>query len=274
MFCKHCGKNIYDLEKCPFCNDGENLNTEQNGIGQEEGPEQIKYVHTGEFYTDKVRKKNPAYRLADISEIAFMIAIFAIMLLMAIVEWMSKDFANIDLMLYTVYTYMLPVYWMAYILSTAVLVQGIAFLYDANKNKPKTAELFEYIKNQSKEAPALAWNHDSYIGDTWKAIMYRHNKKGFYMSWSLLGIDMLKPIIYIVLGVPALKYFHAWLLVLRSDSSPDAGEYIKNLLLNDKVIIFIVAYVIVKIAGKVIENMLTKEKQAMLSNYENGKYAD
>lgn len=25
MFCKHCGKNIYDLEKCPFCNDGEKL---------------------------------------------------------------------------------------------------------------------------------------------------------------------------------------------------------------------------------------------------------
>ncbi len=25
MFCKHCGKNIYDLEKCPFCNDGENV---------------------------------------------------------------------------------------------------------------------------------------------------------------------------------------------------------------------------------------------------------
>lgn len=28
MFCKHCGKNIYDLEKCPFCNDGENVQME------------------------------------------------------------------------------------------------------------------------------------------------------------------------------------------------------------------------------------------------------
>lgn len=274
MFCKHCGKNIYDLEKCPFCNDGENLNAEQNGTVNEESPEKIKYEHTGEFYTDKVRTKNPAYRLADISEIAFMIAMFAIVVLMAIVEWMSKDFTNIDLMLHTVYTYILPVYWMAYILCIAVLVQGIAFLYDAHKNKPKTAELFEYIKDKSKEAPALACNHDSYIGDTWKAIMFKHNKKGFYMACSLLGIDMLMPIIYIVLGVPAFKYFHAWLLVLRSDSSPEIGEYIKNLLLNDKVIIFIVAYVIVKIAEKVIKNILTKEKKIMLSNYENGKYND
>ena len=25
MFCKHCGKNIYDLEKCPFCANGEKI---------------------------------------------------------------------------------------------------------------------------------------------------------------------------------------------------------------------------------------------------------
>ena len=30
MFCKHCGKNIYDLEKCPFCNDGEKLDGQAN----------------------------------------------------------------------------------------------------------------------------------------------------------------------------------------------------------------------------------------------------
>ena len=29
MFCKHCGKNIYDLEKCPFCNDGEKLESSE-----------------------------------------------------------------------------------------------------------------------------------------------------------------------------------------------------------------------------------------------------
>ena len=29
MFCKHCGKNIYELEKCPFCNDGENVQEEE-----------------------------------------------------------------------------------------------------------------------------------------------------------------------------------------------------------------------------------------------------
>ncbi len=29
MFCRNCGKNIYDLEKCPFCNDGENVQKEE-----------------------------------------------------------------------------------------------------------------------------------------------------------------------------------------------------------------------------------------------------
>ncbi len=33
MFCKHCGKNIYDLEKCPFCANGENIEaSEKNDV--------------------------------------------------------------------------------------------------------------------------------------------------------------------------------------------------------------------------------------------------
>ena len=35
MFCKYCGKNIYELEKCPFCGNNEAVQEKTDAVKEE-----------------------------------------------------------------------------------------------------------------------------------------------------------------------------------------------------------------------------------------------
>lgn len=269
MYCKNCGKNIYDLEKCPFCN-GEADKGNENQAQDNQNPPQ--YKQNGEFFTDRIRKSNPAYRLADITEIVTMVVVGALFIIFLIKDWMAVEFTDFSLFFYTLGEIM-PFCWLNYIMAGAIAVQGISLMYSASKEKTKTAELFEYIKHSCKENPGAAYSHESYIGDTWKVIMYRHNKKGFWLSWGLWAIGLIKPFAYVVLGVPAIKHFTYYLLLTKSPIRPQI-DILKDVILVDKVIILVCVYAAVKIAEFAIKRLLKTEKEIMLGNYPNGKYQD
>ena len=62
MFCKYCGKNIYDLEKCPFCNDGEKLDasaTNETCCG-EAGVNEGKCENANEAFATEQKVVSPA----------------------------------------------------------------------------------------------------------------------------------------------------------------------------------------------------------------------
>ena len=65
MFCKHCGKNIYDLEKCPFCNDGEKL----DGQASEKTVDTEKPKNTEAVKESAVTPQAPADAMAAKEEV-------------------------------------------------------------------------------------------------------------------------------------------------------------------------------------------------------------
>lgn len=74
MFCKHCGKNIYDLEKCPFCDEGkkadeEKVEKEKNSVENEKITEteeentKAKIENSAEKVDAKEKKKKDNYKI-------------------------------------------------------------------------------------------------------------------------------------------------------------------------------------------------------------------
>lgn len=208
MFCKYCGKNIYDLEKCPFCEEGKKLTNEEKedlneASSQKNQAEKNKRTNYGvspktEEFTTRLKKENKGYRAINI--------IYGIvggiglggLVLSIIVSFFENSIAGdgfFGVMLLGVYDY-IP-YGIAFFIAgwTLELVRMIVYVRAAKKKEPSAKELFaDVYDKEDKEFFYIA------ASPAWEALSLRYDER--YFKFRLAGriVRLIGTIVSLVTG--------------------------------------------------------------------------
>ncbi|MBQ4108762.1 MAG: hypothetical protein IJC80_05110 [Clostridia bacterium] len=282
MFCKYCGKNIYDLEKCPFCNDGEKLNAQdanetseadvQNNIeevretvesAQETPTASLKKEEKAtdpekkpESFDVRLKRESKGYKVLSILKSVVFGFQIGIPVLQLIINWFNNRGTKFQYVLSKTLYDVVPIeVWLMFLSLAFGIALTIVYVNAAKKKNATDNELGAALTGLSLETSSLF--------DPLHAISLRYDKSLFIVSvmqtvFSI--IDMLVLAVAVRILVPlcytSLKTYGIFTNGFKNDVSIAVADYLE--LLIAIVVIFVITE-IVTVVLRLIRNSKTKE---------------
>lgn len=238
MFCEYCGKNIYDLKKCPFCNNGEKAEDENTEVKQEatkvkeEHPIAEATKQTGsenedantcnpyeptketKRFTDRLKKECKAFKAVNTADLIRMILSVAFPVLCILVFWIQNSNERFGYILlngvFNALPFIYVLFWVGILLNVAML---IIFIVQMKKKNASNKELFKCTRFTDDSDYSYGFAYLNGFQE-WQAISFKYEKKSFAMSiviWSLntmqWSANFIFGLIFLAVGIPASREY-------------------------------------------------------------------
>ena len=221
MFCKHCGKNIYDLEKCPFCADEEKTSGADDKKGKKqfnsgkgkitsalENDKKSKKKKGGndskkaQSFFDRLCKENKFFNFLNSFNKFIFLILMSLLGLSFLLVWSHNKGSKLEMILtfgfINAYPYMVGTMTLGIAIS---LVMMIIFIVQMKKKNPSNKSLFSAICENGKCDPDGGLTDISNV--TWQGITYKYDKAAFVLSIIQMVIKILDTLVFmpIIVGI-------------------------------------------------------------------------
>ena len=199
MFCKHCGKNIYDLENCPFCENGEKVeNDEPQSLSHTDDKSELEAAPKEEtaqnknvfdensvenkeisFY-EKLCEKNKAFKFLNSFQKFAGLAMLGALLISFLYAWITIRNEGFERVLVLGFATAIPyMFHLVLLIKLIKYIMLIIFTVQMKKKNPPNNLLFKGVCPQGKVE--LLGSTDI-IDITWQGIAIKYYKAPFVLS--------------------------------------------------------------------------------------------
>ncbi len=287
MFCKHCGKNIYDLEKCPFCNDGEKVeieNDEPQSFNSTDDKMELEAIPKEETATEKnkddentaeVKKisffeqlceKNKFFKFLNSSKKPLDIFYVFGALLLVFIMIMSV-IKEIDIPIELIGEIGKVVIYVTFFAPIIVSVlMTIIFISQMKKKMPSNELLFKGVCPQGE----FEYSSSNINKITWQGISFKYNKASFVLSVFDYIFDCTNHILFYVLFFrPVLNAnFETFGPYLRNNIISTLFAYCKGVVFTKENLGIIITIIALIIARTVMDIVQTKMHKKLAKAYQ------
>lgn len=186
MICEKCGRNIYELEVCPFCNEPQDKLEEKKSTSANKAH----YERAGEpalttlSFIDRIKRENKGYKafgILDTVRVYLMWIISILIVFFSLTPWLvTKN--NFLYYLLTGIGIASPVFFSFMLLELPLgIINLIVFIRLMKKKNPSSRELFRCVcpnADGKYNVGLMEWSDF----DVWQGISFRYNKTSFIIS--------------------------------------------------------------------------------------------